>query len=217
MKMKKRITSFLVATLMIIVTIPNGQVVLANEAPTPNLGNYAGHLAGIIEDLTGWANDFEAYADTANFEEPIDMDLESFEGFLTRLYGYTSNLRAIHTSMGTHDLDVLPFGDNWPGPRPPWSMVLMNVEMVLLGGLGYGYDYLRSYITEPFVAPTSEAVIYFIHEMNMGNPEESGFLGCVNCIRNLMFMLGHLGEMMAEQDIYQPELPAPEEVAAPVI
>ena len=205
MKLKKRIASFLLAAIMIFATIPSGEVVFANEASTPNLGSYAGQLSVIIEDLTGWANDFEAYADMASLEEPIDMDLETFEGFLTRLYGYTSNLRAIHASMGTHDFDVLPFGDNWPGPRPPWPMVLMNVDMVLLGGLGYGYEYLQSYIAEPFISPTSEAVIYFIHEMNMGNPEESGFLGCVNCIRNLMFMLGHLGEMMAEPVAIQPE------------
>ena len=215
MKMKIRIASFLLAAFMIFATVPGGAVVLANEAPTPNLGNYAGRLSGLIGDLTGWANDFEAYADSANLVVPIDMNLETFEGFLSRLYGYTSNLRAIHTSMGTHDLDILPFGDDWPGPRPPWSMVLMSAENVLLGGLGYGYEYLQGYIAEPFIAPTSEAVIYFIHEMNMGNPEESGFLGCVNCIRNLMFMLGHLGEMMDEQAAHQPEPPTPEEVVEP--
>ena len=165
---------------------------------TPNvLSSYVGQLNTLSEDLTQLATELETYIDLDNPEDPVDISYDAFDSYVGRFQSYIGILQNVHDSLALYDFDELTFGDEWPGPRPTWPMVLMNLETVLLNGLETSHEYLASYLADSFVAPTSEALHYFIHEMDMGNPDESGFLGCINCITNMIALLDHVGMMIA--------------------
>ena len=166
-----------------------------NTAPNV-LSNYIGQLDALSQGLTQLATELESYVDMDNPDDPVDISFDEFETYVGRFQSYVGILQGVHNNLSAYDFYELTFGDEWPGPQPTWPMVLMNLETVLLNGLGMSHEYLSSYLSDSFVAPTSVALHYFIHEMDMGNPEESGFLGCINCITNLIALLDHVGMMM---------------------
>ena len=173
-----------------------------DDATSNMLSSYVGQLNTLSQDLTQLATELETYIDMDNPEEPVNMSFNAFETYVGRMQSYIGILQNVHTNLAVYDFNELTFDDEWPGPRPTWPMVLMNLETVLLTGLGTSYDYLASYLSDSFIAPTSEALHYFIHEMDMGNPDESGFLGCINCITNLIFLLDHVGMMMEINQLF---------------